>query len=148
MEEAVLFQNPFLKKIFREARFLFDKPETINEISFETKSPVDQHILMSGDAAGMITPLCGNGMAMAIHSARILCEHIVRFCKDENYSREQLEKDYSNAWARQFAKRLWAGRQIQRLFGGVGASNMAVNLANHARPVANFLMKKTHGKPF
>ncbi|HRI79681.1 MAG TPA: FAD-dependent monooxygenase, partial [Cyclobacteriaceae bacterium] len=30
MEEAVLFQNPFLKKIFNNADFVFDKPETIN----------------------------------------------------------------------------------------------------------------------
>ncbi len=148
MEEAVLFQNPFLKKIFSEARFIFDKPETINEISFETKAPVAQHILMAGDAAGMITPLCGNGMAMAIHSAKILSEHVMRFCQNANYNRELLEKDYSSAWTRQFAKRLWAGRQIQRLFGDVRASNLAVNLANHLKPVANFLVRKTHGKPF
>ncbi|HET9055112.1 MAG TPA: NAD(P)-binding protein, partial [Cyclobacteriaceae bacterium] len=67
LEEKVLFENPHLKKIFTEAEFLFQKPEVINEISFETKEPVFNHILMAGDAAGMIAPLCGNGMAMAIH---------------------------------------------------------------------------------
>ena len=41
MEDAVLFKNPFLKNIFTNSQFLFDKPETINEISFETKLPVD-----------------------------------------------------------------------------------------------------------
>jgi flavin-dependent dehydrogenase len=148
MEEAVLFQNPFLKEIFEKAEFLFDKPETINEISFETKSPVDAHILMAGDAAGMITPLCGNGMALAIHSSKILSEHIVRFCLDERYTRATLESDYSQAWTRLFARRLWAGRQIQRLFGDVWASNFAVTLASHTPRVANFLMKQTHGRPF
>ncbi len=148
MEEAVLFQNPFLKRIFEEAEFLFSKPETINEISFETKAPVEQHVLMAGDAAGMITPLCGNGMAMAIHSAKILSEHILRFYHQGNHDRARLEMDYSNAWARLFARRLWAGRQIQRLFGDVWTSNLAVNLARHTPPVANFLMKKTHGEPF
>ena len=148
MEEAVLFQNPFLKKIFENAQFLFEKPETINEISFETKAPVEQHILMLGDAARMITPLCGNGMAMAIHSAKILSEHVIRFCQDKNYSRLQLEQDYAKAWRSLFASRLWAGRQIQRLFGDVWTSNLAVNLARHVRPVADFLMRKTHGTPF
>lgn len=148
MEEAVLFRNPFLKQIFGEAEFLFDKPETINEISFETKAPVEHHVLMAGDAAGMITPLCGNGMAMAIHSAKILSEHVVRYFKDEHYSRSQLEHDYSKAWTKFFARRLWTGRQIQRLFGEVWTSNLAVNLARHAKPVANYLMRKTHGEPF
>jgi flavin-dependent dehydrogenase len=148
MEQAVIFKNPFLKSIFQRAEFVFDKPETINEISFETKAPVEQHILMAGDAAGMISPLCGNGMAIAIHSAKILSEHVIRFVNDDAYSRAELEKDYRDAWLRQFANRLWAGRQIQRLFGGTATSNLAVNLANRTPAVARFLMRQTHGRPF
>jgi flavin-dependent dehydrogenase len=147
MEEKVLFKNPFLKSIFSGADFLFDKPETINEISFETKRPVENHILMCGDAAGMITPLCGNGMAMAIHSAKIASELIIDFCT-EKVSREALEKNYTQKWNSQFSKRLWAGRQIQKLFGNVRASDFAVNLAQWVKPVAQYLVYKTHGKPF
>ncbi len=148
MEESVLFKNPFLKKIFDEAEFLFERPETINEISFETKSPLDGHVLMGGDAAGMITPLCGNGMAMAIHSAKLISEHVLRYCRDSSYSREGLERDYAAAWREKFAKRLWIGRHIQRLFGDSWTSNLAVSLARHAKPVAKVLMGKTHGNPF
>jgi menaquinone-9 beta-reductase len=148
MEEAILFQNPFLKKIFEESTFLFDKPETINEISFETKAPVEQHILMAGDAAGMITPLCGNGMAIAIHSAKILSEHILRFCHEDNYSREKMEQDYTNRWNALFRRRLQAGRLIQGLFGDVWTSNFAVNMARYTPLVANYLMSRTHGEPF
>ena len=147
MEENVIFKNPFLKLIFSNSDFLFDKPETINEISFATKKPIEDHILMCGDAAGMITPLCGNGMAMAIHSAKIASELIISFCEDK-ISREELEKNYLQQWNSQFAKRLWAGRQIQKLFGSVRASDFAVNLARHAKPVAKFLISKTHGNPF
>ena len=148
MEEHILFRNPFLKTIFKNSTFLFEKPETINEISFETKSPVEDHILMAGDAAGMITPLCGNGMAMAIQASKILSELATKFCKEEKYGRAQLEADYIKAWTNQFASRLWTGRQIQRLFGSEWASNVAVNLALHAKPVANFLISKTHGREF
>ena len=70
MERQVLLKNPHLKRIFSEADFVFGRPEVINEISFETKDPVENHILMAGDAAGMITPVCGNGMAIAIHSGK------------------------------------------------------------------------------
>jgi len=148
MERAVLFKNPVLKSIFANSKFIFEKPETINEISFETKGPVENHIFMAGDAAGMITPLCGNGMAMAIHSSQLLSAHVIRFCTSPDYSRAQLELDYTTSWRRVFEKRLWIGRQIQRLFGSERASNFAVNLARSSKLVANFLVKKTHGDPF
>lgn len=147
MEEAVLCKNPALAEIFRQATFLFKSPETINEISFESKSPVEDHILMCGDSAGMISPLCGNGMAMAIHSAKMLSEHLVRFFNSD-CTRKELEENYAAAWKKEFAFRLWAGRNIQRLFGSNFASQSAVFMANHLKPVAYRLMKMTHGKPF
>ncbi|MEO0469777.1 MAG: NAD(P)/FAD-dependent oxidoreductase [Bacteroidota bacterium] len=144
MEEAVLWTNPFLKEIYHEAEFLLDKPEVINEISFAPKEAVEGHILMSGDAAGLITPLCGNGMAMAIHSAKILSEILVQY----GFQRGQVEYAYRKAWNKLFKGRLWAGRNIQRLFGGIQMSNAAVWTANHVPPVARFLMKQTHGEVF
>ncbi len=40
-------------------------------------------MLMIGDAAGMITPLCGNGMAMAIHSAKIATEAVHNYLNNK-----------------------------------------------------------------
>ena len=146
-QEAIMFQNPWLKSLFEEATFLTG-PETINEISFETKSPVEQHILMAGDAAGMITPLCGNGMAMAIHSGKILAEHVTRYCREKNYSRAQLEQDYANAWKQIFSARLWRGRHIQRLFGNEWASTFAVGLVKNSTWAARAIVRNTHGSAF
>lgn len=90
MEKQVLFKNPILKERFLNSDFLNEKPEVINEISFEKKPLVENHILYCGDAAGMISPLCGNGMAMAIHSAKILSENIIR----HPANRQHLEENY------------------------------------------------------
>lgn len=147
MEREVLFVNPHLKQIFETAEFLFDRPEVINEISFATKGPIENHILMAGDAAGMITPLCGNGMAMAIHSAKLASELLLEFCA-QKISRAELESRYSKAWTSHFKYRLWKGRQIQSLFGSRSLSQLAVNLAIYSRPLANVLVRNTHGKPF
>lgn len=147
MEREVLHRNPFLKHLFLNSEFLFDKPETINEISFETKSPVEDHVLMCGDAAGMITPLCGNGMALAIHSAKVASAVVTDFLS-EKISRVEMEKQYARQWNQLFSQRLWAGRQIQNLFGSEWASDLAVNLARYAAPVASWLVKQTHGNPF
>ncbi|HEU5291157.1 MAG TPA: FAD-dependent oxidoreductase, partial [Cyclobacteriaceae bacterium] len=149
MEASVLFENPFLKNIFTSAEFLFEKPETINEISFETKEPVWNHVLMIGDAAGMIAPLCGNGMAMAIHSAKIVSELLRTHLEKESFNRLQLEMQYAYLWNKFFAKRLWVGRLIQnKLFGSALASNMAVNIAIHSKAITRFIIRNTHGQPF
>lgn len=145
MEEAVLWKNPHLKEIYQSSDFLFDNPEVINEISFERKSPIVNHVLMTGDSAGLITPLCGNGMAMAIHSGKILADTIINNAMD---NRAKIENDYVKAWENQFRRRLWAGRQIQRMFGSDTMSNFAVNLANYAKPLACLLIEQTHGKSF
>lgn len=148
LEEQILFKNPFLKNIFKNAEFVFAVPETINEVSFETKGSVENHILMAGDAAGMITPLCGNGMAMAIHTSKILSGHIVQYCKNESSSRKELESSYAKEWQQQFAARLRVGRQLQNLFGSTFTSNLAVGLAQNFKPLAQYLISKSHGKPF
>ena len=147
MERVILHKNPILKDIFLNSDFLFDKPETINEISFETKQPVEDHILMSGDAAGMITPLCGNGMAMAIQSSKLLSDEVVNYIR-KNGVREKLEQNYMRVWNAHFSKRLWFGRQVQNLFGNRSASTLAVDLAVHIPVIAKMIMKGTHGKPF
>lgn len=148
LEQKVLYINPFLKHIFRNAEFLFEKPETINEISFETKSAVEDHILMAGDAAGMIAPLCGNGMAMAIHSGKLIGDLVSAYCLDGSMRREEMEQVYSREWQKLFARRLWIGRNVQRLFGSEFASAIAINLALHVKPLAKLIIRNTHGDVF
>ena len=119
------------------------KPEVITEINFERKLPVENHLLLLGDAAGLITPLCGNGMAMAIHSAKLAAEAL-----QKGTTRQEVEEYYASSWNEQFYKRLGAGRAIQRLFGSGRGSVIARNLIEHVPFVARTLLKNTHGQPF
>lgn len=149
VEHEILFKNPHIKQIFSNAEFVLDRPEVINEISFEKKTLVENHILFCGDAAGMITPLCGNGMAMAIHSGKILAECIIRSGKYINAaSRLTLEKNYKNQWDDQFAFRLKAGRYIQKLLMHPQLSNIAIKLLKSSPSLAKIVVKSTHGKSF
>jgi menaquinone-9 beta-reductase len=148
MEEQVLRKNPFLRSVFENSDFLFDKPLVINEFSFHPKAPVEKHLLMSGDAAGLITPLCGNGMAMAIHSAAILSPLIAAWFRSPNRRLRDLEIAYSTAWRKAFARRLWVGRRIQSLFGGEMASGLAVDLLRYSPALAQRIIRSTHGRPF
>jgi menaquinone-9 beta-reductase len=151
LEEAVLYKNPTLKHIFSNAEFVYDKPEAINEICFDKKEPVWHHIFMCGDSAGLITPLCGNGMSMAIAGAKMLCNHLIKsglvdmdvITVDQ---RNVVEQQYSIAWHKAFGRRLFWGRTIQSLFGSPAYTSLFINAAFHS-PFKDWLIRQTHGQP-
>lgn len=146
LERQVLRQNPHLDRIFSETTSLFDKPLVINEISFAPKETVHRHILMAGDAAGLVTPLNGNGMAMAIHGASML-SYLIKDYFEGNIRREALEMRYTQQWKRTFAARLRWGRWIQYSFQHGMFSNAAISLLATFPGVLQSIIRKTHGKP-
>lgn len=147
MEENVLFKNPFLKKIFTESEFVFNEPVTISQISFDKKKQVQNHVMMLGDAAGMITPLCGNGMSMAFHSSKIAFENIDSFLKGK-MSRKEMETNYADKWQKQFGKRLRNGRIIQQFFGKESITNLFISAIKPFPFIIDRLIRSTHGKDF
>jgi flavin-dependent dehydrogenase len=147
LEARVLAQNPHLADILSHAEQLYAQPEVINEISFAPKQPVEQHILMLGDAAGLITPLCGNGMAMALHGAALAAPLADQFLRGQ-VARPALEAAYAQAWQRTFGARLRVGRAVQRLFGGPVLSEVVVGGLRHWPAAVRALMRQTHGTEF
>lgn len=145
--EGVLYENPHLKTIFEHSSPLFERPLSISQVSFAEKRKVDRHILMTGDTAGLIHPLCGNGMAMAIHSAKIASEQLLSFMAGDVSSRGELERKYINAWNGAFGKRMAAGKLLSAVFRkpqlAAGAMKGLVLLPK-LLPV---IIRQTHGKP-
>lgn len=147
LQLQILYVNPHLKNIFTNSDIVSGFPVTISQISFDKKSPVEQHILMLGDAAGMITPLCGNGMSMALHSSKIAASLIVLYLQ-KKLSLPQLEQQYGQQWKNTFASRMQAGRILQRFFGNNSTSNIFVQTFKRMPFLANTIIKKTHGTAF
>jgi menaquinone-9 beta-reductase len=144
MEEKFLFRNVFLKEAFENAAMIYDKPLTISQISFDKKEQVIDHVLMLGDAAGMIAPLCGNGMSMALFSSRIASEMIEKFLSG-SISRDEMESEYIKKWINAFGRRLFAGRVIQSLFGKEWITNKTVGVLKHFPHLVSRIIKQTHG---
>lgn len=147
MEKNILQKNPFLEKIFSNARFLYAEPLTISRISFNRKNQVENHILMIGDAAGMITPLCGNGMSMALHGSKLAFEEIRQFMNGYS-TRYEMELQYTQQWEKHFGRRLQAGRLIQHFFGSTSLSNFLITTVKPFPKFIAWLIGQTHGKPF
>lgn len=138
-------KNPALDSFFNNAQPVFEKPLTISQISFDRKKPVENHIFMIGDSASLIHPLCGNGMAMAIKSAKILSE---TFIDNKNASQTTLENIYTSKWKKEFTNRLRAGSTLQKLVLNPKLLSLGISLGNYNQQWIRYAISKTHGKPF
>ena len=146
-EEKVLCKNPYLKDFFKKAKPVFEKPITISQINFNKKHPVENHVFMIGDAAGLIHPLCGNGMAMAIQSSQILCKLLIKNYVSKTYSSEEIENLYIKEWNATFSKRLFAGRILQKVLLNNRFQQVAQKVANGIPRIVPMIIRQTHGKP-
>ena len=146
-QEQVVFKNRFLKEIFQNSEAVFEKPLSISQISFETKKPVENHVLMCGDSAGMIHPLCGNGMSMAIQSAQLASKLILNYFNGEIETRKELEKQYIRQWNRKFSLRLKAGHFIAMLFRKDTIASVLLQILKKLPFLLPIIIKQTHGKP-
>ena len=145
--EEVLFKNKALKAIFKNSKPQFEKPLTISQISFQTKSPVENHIIMCGDTAGMIHPLCGNGMGMAIRGAQLASEFIIDYLQGKIESRKALENQYEKRWKKTFKFRLKIGHTIAYLFRQDWLAPKLLMLLRYFPFLVPLIIKMTHGKP-
>jgi flavin-dependent dehydrogenase len=147
MEAAILMKNPWLDRIFRSAEFLYDAPLAISQISFQKKEQVLDHVLLLGDASGMITPLCGNGMSMALRAAKIAAPLIDTFLT-QRISRSEMETGYTANWKSIFSKRVAMGRFVQSNFGKDQTTSLFLRAANFLPPLRRVLIRSTSGEPF
>jgi flavin-dependent dehydrogenase len=147
LESSVLRKNPHLDRIWRESLFLFDKPIAISQVSFQKRSAAADGVLFLGDAAGLIAPLCGNGMSMAFRAAQQAFLSAGPFLKGA-VSRAQMEADYSRGWSARFSRRLLAGRLLQARFGNEQLTSGLISVLRIAPFLKRPLIRATHGKPF
>ncbi|WP_445957848.1 NAD(P)/FAD-dependent oxidoreductase [Yeosuana sp.] len=145
-QEKVVFKNTYLKSIFNNSISVFERPLTISQISFSNKSPVENHIIMCGDTAGMINPLCGNGMSMAIRSAQMASQFIIDYLQGKITSRLALEKAYQKSWNSEFRIRLKVGHFVAKLFSKNQLSEVLITIIKWFPKLLPKIIKQTHGK--
>lgn len=147
LEQTVLMKNPHLKRLFSESKIIKGFPVTISQINFHKKDQVENGILMLGDSAGMITPLCGNGMSIALHTGKI-ASHLIHQFLLGHIDRKQMESQYKKQWKYYFSRRLQTGRSLQKFFGNVRLSNVFIRLFKAFPFLAQPVVRMTHGKQF
>lgn len=143
---GILKENPRLTPIFRDAQPVFERPLSIAQIDFGPKERVGRHTLYLGDAAHLIHPLCGNGMAMAIHSGRLAGQLTGAYLGKQSVGFDSLAHAYKRQWEQAFSNRLRWGRILQGLLTRPHGISWALRFSGLMPALFTAAIRQTHGK--
>jgi len=137
-------QTPTLDEWLKQAEPVYPRWLAIAQVPFTAKESIAGDILMAGDAAGLIAPLAGDGIAMALESGQMAGQHLMAFLSGERDA-ESLRRTYSRAWQRKFSLRMGLGRQLQPLLLDPAAAKSALRLLAAFPPLGSLLIRWTRG---
>ena len=101
-------------------------------------------VCMIGDAAGMIAPLCGDGMAMALRTADLVTPLASEYL-DGRRSPSSFRTAYETTWTSTFGRRMRLGRWIHAAAFRPGAARFLVQSCRVLPPLARWLIRSTRG---
>ena len=114
---------------------------------FSPRQPGKGPLFFVGDAAGLIPPLCGNGMSMAFRSAHLLFplwqQHL-----QGNLSLAQTQRQYQQRWQKNFGVRMATGRALQQTFGHLWPVNTLLYGLRPFKGLTRQLIQRPHGQAF
>jgi menaquinone-9 beta-reductase len=105
-------QNPAIQSWLGQAERIHERWIAIAQVPFLSKPVVDGDVVMAGDAAGLIPPLAGNGISMALEGGALAANYITTFLSRQ-ISAADLRRMYASAWKQKFGTRLKLGLALQ-----------------------------------
>lgn len=117
MLEILLERNRAFRDLFRtdllsEVRGL--RHYGTGRVFFGRRRVVEDGIFMTGDAAGVIGALAGDGIGMAMEGGLLIARILVEE-KQKGLQRKDTERRYRTEWSRHFRQRVATADRIQRL---------------------------------
>jgi flavin-dependent dehydrogenase len=99
---------------------------------------------MVGDAAGMIAPLCGDGMAMALDAADLLAP-LAHERLNGDRSAAAFRSMYEQKWQRTFGRRMRIGRWVHAAAFRPTLTTALLYTCTALPPLARWLIRSTRG---
>jgi flavin-dependent dehydrogenase len=135
-------QNPRLEAWLSQATQLDERWLSIAQVPFGPKRPVVAEVLMAGDAAGLITPLAGDGIAMALRGGQMAAERVLAYLAGEQTAAEVCQ-GYARDWRRQFGRRVQLSRLLQVFMLRPRLLGLGLRLLRAAPAMGDYMLTHT-----
>ncbi len=142
LRDGLMRTNPALARRFDELEPVMERPVTVSQVSFRTKSTFEGDVMMVGDTAAMIAPLCGDGMAMALRSASMAGPLVSAFLSGQ-VAFGEMKKEYDRAWRSGFRRQLGIGRVLQAALFRPTVARMGVRVLNAFPSLGDYFVRAT-----
>ncbi len=144
MIAEMLRENTELAHRFNRLQRVVEDFSAAAQVSFTVKGAFARDVCMVGDAAAMIAPLCGDGMAMALRSAELASEALDGYLSGSANATD-LKSQYAIAWRREFGFRLRLGSWVHAILSRPALAGMGVTACRLAPPLGRWVVRATRG---
>jgi menaquinone-9 beta-reductase len=139
-----LYTNPVLADRLSRMQRVPGSLNGLSQISLAIQPTFDRDICQVGDTAGMISPLCGDGMAMALRSTELAIPFALAFLNHQ-LSEIEFKQRYKLAWKREFALRLRLGSLMHQAFIQPLWADLGVGLCDRFPALGGWMIQATRG---
>jgi flavin-dependent dehydrogenase len=140
-------QNPRLGDWLSQAKQISERWLSIGQVPFVRKRAIVNDVLMAGDSAGLIVPLAGDGIAMAMQSGQIAAATLINFL-GHHASADHVRGEYPANWRREFGSRMRLGRVLQILMLRPRLLGLGLRLLISLPPLGKYLVSNTRDSRF
>jgi flavin-dependent dehydrogenase len=144
MVESVFPENDLLAGRLSALERVNDGFLAVSQLNFRPRTSIEDDLLFVGDSAGMIAPMCGDGMSMAI-SGGVHAARLVEAFLGERLDAEQMKEQYRIGWRRAYRRRMWIGRFLHLGYERTSVSRMGIRLCARFPAVGDWLIRATRG---
>ena len=137
-------QNAALARRFDAMQRISDRFVAVSQVTFAPKGVFAGDVCMIGDTAGMIAPMCGDGMAMALRTAELVTPIASNFLGGR-LDGDAFRRRYEAAWHREFGVRMRLGRWMHHAYCYPAPARLVVAACHRAPRLGRWLMHKTRG---
>jgi flavin-dependent dehydrogenase len=134
-QEEPTLESLYARHVPAQEQFLSSDP-----VIFRARSAVEAGVFMIGDASGVIDPLTGNGMAMALQSALLAAPLILRIIQTPS-KRDEIEREYATRHRTMFSSRIRWSRGVARLLSNPTLVDTAIRTVRTRRAGELFLRR-------
>lgn len=138
--ETIRAERPRLEQLYAAHQPAQDGYLSSEPVIFRARSAVEGGVFMIGDASGIIDPLTGNGMAMALQSALLAAPRLLRLIEQPS-RRAEIENEYRHAHRAFFAPRIAWSRGVAMLLSRPRLLDAALATVRTPRAGGTFLRR-------
>jgi geranylgeranyl reductase family protein len=134
--QRLLTTHPHLSERFKNATPLESIKGYGLPLGSKKRNISGERFLLAGDAAALIDPFSGEGIANAIRSGRVAADHIIHCFKERNFSAA-----FNKAYDKEIYHRMWKEFKISRTLQNVVRYPFLFNLVIRKARQSKYLQK-------